>query len=87
MSALSKVVSCLLENNINNISPFFFYGAEYCWTFMRADSEGLDEIRNLTEAGKLKIPVEKTFPIVQVREAHEAKDKRYIHGKIVLELD
>uniref|UniRef100_A0A7N2R931 Enoyl reductase (ER) domain-containing protein n=1 Tax=Quercus lobata TaxID=97700 RepID=A0A7N2R931_QUELO len=63
------------------------HGIEYCWTFMRADSEGLDEIRNLTEAGKLKIPVEKTFPIVQVREAHEAKDKRYIHGKIVLELD
>ncbi|KAF3962336.1 hypothetical protein CMV_013138 [Castanea mollissima] len=56
------------------------HGIEYCWTFMRADSEGLDEIRNLTEAGKLKIPVEKTFPIVQVREAHEAKDKRYIHG-------
>lgn len=54
---------------------------------MRADSEGLDEIRKLTEAGKLKIPVEKTFPIVQVREAHEAKDKRHIHGKIVLELD
>ncbi|KAM4092882.1 hypothetical protein ACJW30_06G073500 [Castanea mollissima] len=52
------------------------HGIEYCWTFMRADSEGLDEIRNLTEAGKLKIPVEKTFPIVQVREAHEAKDKR-----------
>ncbi|KAK7846755.1 uncharacterized protein LOC136069225 [Quercus suber] len=63
------------------------HGIEYCWTFMRADSEGLDEIRNLTEAGKLKIPVEKTFPILQVREAHEAKDKRYIHGKIVLELD
>ena len=54
---------------------------------MRADSEGLNEIRNLSEAGKLKIPVEKTFPITQVREAHEAKDKRYIPGKVVLELD
>lgn len=54
---------------------------------MRADSDGLDEIRRLSEAGKLKIPVEKTFPITQVREAHEAKDKKKIPGKVVLELD
>lgn len=53
---------------------------------MRADSEGLDEIRRLSDTGKLKIPVEKTFPISQVREAHEAKEKK-IHGKVVLELD
>ncbi|PON92783.1 Alcohol dehydrogenase superfamily, zinc-type [Trema orientale] len=62
-------------------------GIEYSWTYMRADSEGLDEIRRLSEAGKLKIPVEKTFPITQVREAHEAKDKKLIPGKVVLELD
>lgn len=54
---------------------------------MRADSEGLYQISKLTEAGKLKIPVEKIFPITQVREAHEAKDKRWIPGKVVLELD
>jgi NADPH:quinone reductase-like Zn-dependent oxidoreductase len=66
---------------------FSLDGAEYWWTFMRADSEGLNEIRRLSEAGKLKIPVEKTFPISQVREAHEAKDRRHIPGKVVLELD
>ncbi|KAL7235703.1 hypothetical protein ACSBR1_019069 [Camellia fascicularis] len=44
-------------------------------------------IRWLSEVGKLKIPVEKTFPITQVREAHEAKDNRLIPGKVVLELD
>lgn len=54
---------------------------------MRDDSEGLDVIRRLCEAGKLKIPVEKTFPITQVREAHKAKDKKHIPGKVVLELD
>lgn len=62
-------------------------GVEYSWTYMRADSEGLYEICKLSEAGKLKIPVEKTFPITQVREAHEAKDNRQIPGKVVLELD
>ncbi|KAM1474862.1 hypothetical protein ACFX2I_030826 [Malus domestica] len=65
----------------------YSHGIEYWWTYMRADSEGLDEIRRLSEAGKLNIPVEKTFPITQVIEAHEAKEKKQIHGKIVLELD
>lgn len=61
--------------------------AEYSWTYMRADLEGLTAIRKLCEAGKMKIPVEKTFPITQVKEAHEAKDKRIVEGKVVLEVD
>ncbi|KAL6283527.1 hypothetical protein ACE6H2_014456 [Prunus campanulata] len=63
------------------------HGIEYWWTYMRADSEGLFEIRKLSEAGKLNIPVEKTFPITQVIEAHEAKEKKQIHGKVVLKFD
>ncbi|XP_071691923.1 uncharacterized protein [Rutidosis leptorrhynchoides] len=63
------------------------HGIEYWWTYMRTDAEGLDEIRRLAEAGKLKVPVEKTFPITQVGEAHDAKDKRIIPGKVVLEVD
>ncbi|KEH38664.1 putative 2-alkenal reductase (NAD(P)(+)) [Medicago truncatula] len=62
-------------------------GIEYSWVFMRSDIEGLIEIRKLCEAGKMKIPVDKTFPITQVKEAHEAKDKRIIQGKVVLEFD
>ncbi|KAA0058839.1 reticulon-4-interacting protein 1 [Cucumis melo var. makuwa] len=65
----------------------FSHAIEYWWTYMRADSEGLEEIRRLCEAEKLKIPVEKTFPITQVREAHDAKDKNLIPGKVVLEFD
>ncbi|XP_028090367.1 reticulon-4-interacting protein 1, mitochondrial-like [Camellia sinensis] len=65
----------------------YSHGIEYWWTYMRADAEGLAQIRRLSEVGKLKIPVEKTFPITHVREAHEAKDKRRIPGKVVLELD
>ncbi|XP_027928661.1 reticulon-4-interacting protein 1, mitochondrial [Vigna unguiculata] len=63
------------------------HGIEYSWTYMRADSDGLNEIRKLCEAGKMKIPVHTTFPITQVKEAHEAKDKKLIPGKIVLEFD
>ncbi|KAJ0884479.1 putative 2-alkenal reductase (NAD(P)(+)) [Helianthus annuus] len=63
------------------------HGIEYYWTYMRTDAEGLEEIHRLTAAGRLKVPVQKTFPITQVREAHDAKDKRTIPGKVVLELD
>lgn len=65
----------------------YSHGIEYWWTYMRTDAEGLDEIRRLTEAGKLKVPVQKTFPITQVREAHDAKDTKIIPGKVVLEID
>ncbi|CAN4075559.1 unnamed protein product [Withania somnifera] len=65
----------------------YSHGIEYWWNYMRADAEGLHEIRRLSEAGKLQIPVDKTFPISQVREAHEAKDRRRIPGKVVLEID
>lgn len=54
---------------------------------MRSDLEGLIEIRKLCETGNMKIPVDKTFPITQVKEAHEAKDKKIIPGKVVLEFD
>lgn len=53
---------------------------------MRADPEGLAEIQRLVGAGKLKIPVEKTFPITEVIAAHEAKEKKLVPGKVVLEL-
>ncbi|CAN4096970.1 unnamed protein product [Withania somnifera] len=65
----------------------YSHGIEYFWNYMRADAEGLHEIHRLSEAGKLQVPVDKTFPISQVKEAHEAKDKRRIPGKVVLEID
>ncbi|KAF9608710.1 hypothetical protein IFM89_010842 [Coptis chinensis] len=60
----------------------YSHGIDYSWTYMRADSEGLDEIRRLMEAGRLKVPVDKTFSISQVKEAHEAKDKKLIPGSL-----
>ncbi|KAL9690966.1 hypothetical protein QQ045_011383 [Rhodiola kirilowii] len=63
------------------------HGIDYSWVYMRADPEGLQEICRLCDIGKFNIPVEKTYPITQVREAHEAKGKRIIIGKVVLEVD
>ncbi|XP_062221593.1 uncharacterized protein LOC133920944 isoform X2 [Phragmites australis] len=65
----------------------YSHGIVYWWTYMRADAEGLHEIQRLSGAGKLQIPVEKTFPISQVKEAHEAKERKLVPGKVVLEFD
>lgn len=53
---------------------------------MRADAEGLHEIRRLSTTGMLKIPVDKVFPIAEVQKAHEVKQKRSVPGKVVLEV-
>ncbi|XP_078429100.1 groES-like zinc-binding alcohol dehydrogenase family protein [Wolffia australiana] len=63
------------------------HGIGYWWTYMRADLEGLQEIGRLAAAQKLKIPVDRVFSIVQTREAHEAKEKGIIPGKVVLTFD
>ncbi|CAA6671541.1 unnamed protein product [Spirodela intermedia] len=65
----------------------FSHGIGYWWTYMRADPEGLQEICRLAEARKLKVPVDRTFPITHTREAHEAKEKRLVPGKVVLTVD
>ncbi|XP_047318625.1 reticulon-4-interacting protein 1, mitochondrial [Impatiens glandulifera] len=65
----------------------YSHGIDYYWTYMRADDEGLAEIRKLMEAGKLKMEVEKILPITEVKQAHEDKDKRRVIGKVVLEFD
>ncbi|KAK3165467.1 hypothetical protein QOZ80_1AG0033510 [Eleusine coracana subsp. coracana] len=65
----------------------YSHGTEYYWTYMRADAEGLHEIQRLCGSGKLQIPVEKTFPISHVREAHQAKERKLVPGKVVLEFD
>lgn len=44
----------------------------------------LEKIAHLVDAGKLKVTVERTFPLEQAREAHEMIEKRHVRGKIVL---
>eukprot|EP01018_Ginkgo_biloba_P000669 Gb_01744 [translate_table: standard] len=63
------------------------HGVEYWWTYMRTDSEGLEEIARLTRTGKLKIPVGKTFPLVEAAEAHRVRDSKLVRGKVVLEVE
>ncbi len=44
----------------------------------------LAELAGLIEAGELEVPIAATFPLAQVRDAHELLAKGHIRGKIVL---
>ena len=51
----------------------------------QADSSPtVSEIAELVARGELTIPVDKTYPLEQVREAYAELEKRHTHGKIVL---
>jgi NADPH:quinone reductase-like Zn-dependent oxidoreductase len=44
----------------------------------------LAELLGHIATGRLKIPIAKTFPLSQVREAYRELEKRHTRGKIVL---
>ena len=44
----------------------------------------MGDLAALIEQGQLEIPIERTYPLDQVREAYTQLEKRHTHGKIVL---
>jgi NADPH:quinone reductase-like Zn-dependent oxidoreductase len=49
-----------------------------------ASAELLAEIAGMVADGSLEIPIARTFPLEQVRDAYRELEKRHTHGKIVL---
>jgi NADPH:quinone reductase-like Zn-dependent oxidoreductase len=60
------------------------HGVRCHHTFVQANAEELAELAKLVDAGKLKVIVEKVFPITEVRAAHESNATGHTRGKIVL---
>ncbi len=50
----------------------------------RIHPEALKELGDLADAGKLKVFVEKTFPLSEARKAHELSETGHVRGKIVM---
>ncbi|MBW3600680.1 MAG: zinc-binding dehydrogenase, partial [Planctomycetes bacterium] len=46
--------------------------------------EDLEELNGLIEAGKLRPILDRTFPLEQIRDAHEHSEHCHPRGKIVL---
>ncbi len=44
----------------------------------------LAELARLIDAGELELPIARTFPLEQVRDAYTELERRHTRGKIVL---
>ncbi|MDR3678404.1 MAG: NADP-dependent oxidoreductase [Flavipsychrobacter sp.] len=60
------------------------YGVKTDGNSKAATVEVLAELAQLMESGQLEIPIAKTYPLTEVREAYREIEKRHTHGKIVL---
>jgi NADPH2:quinone reductase len=49
-----------------------------------ASTTVLSELAELIASGQLDVPIAKTYPLTEVRDAYAELDKRHTHGKIVL---
>jgi len=61
-------------------------GVEPAYVFVRPDSEQLIRIRDLAEAGKLKVKLAAVLPLEQAAKAHELIQSGHTEGKIVLKI-
>ena len=60
------------------------HGVRAVHTFVQANGEQLSEIAKLVDSGKLKITIEKVFPLAEARAAQELNAQGHTRGKIVL---
>jgi NADPH:quinone reductase-like Zn-dependent oxidoreductase len=61
------------------------YGAKTDGSAAAANADVLTELASLIAAGRLEIPIAKTYPLAEVREAYRYLEQRHTLGKIVLE--
>jgi NADPH:quinone reductase-like Zn-dependent oxidoreductase len=60
------------------------YGVKSEGNSAAANAQVLAELAGLIEAGRLEIPIAKTYRLADVREAYQDLEKRHTRGKIVL---
>jgi NADPH:quinone reductase-like Zn-dependent oxidoreductase len=60
------------------------YGVKTDGNMVGARAEVLAELAGLIEAGRLEVPIARTYPLADVREAYRELERRHTLGKIVL---
>lgn len=59
-------------------------GVRASWFLVEPDGAGLEQLAGLVEAGKLRVHVDRSFPLAEVRAAQEYVATRRATGKVVL---
>ena len=82
--ALSLGVAPDRIDTIANFAAVARYGVKADGNAAGASAAVLAELAGLIAAGELEVPVARTFPLDQVREAYREVASGHVHGKIVL---
>jgi NADPH:quinone reductase-like Zn-dependent oxidoreductase len=56
------------------------------YVFVRPDQHDLQELARMADAGQLRVPIAKAFPLEQAAEAHRLVAGGHVRGKVVLTL-
>jgi NADPH:quinone reductase-like Zn-dependent oxidoreductase len=54
------------------------------YVFVRPDVHDLEELARMTDAGQLRVPIAKAFPLEQIAEAHRLVAEGHVRGKVVV---
>jgi NADPH:quinone reductase-like Zn-dependent oxidoreductase len=71
-------------NTIINFTDASRYGTKTAGNYDAASAQVLGEVATMVHRGLLEVPIAKTFPLDQVRDAYRELEKRHTRGKIVL---
>ena len=56
------------------------------YVFVRPDSHDLQELGRMADAGQLRVPIAKAFPLEQIADAHRLVAGGHVRGKVVVTL-
>jgi NADPH:quinone reductase-like Zn-dependent oxidoreductase len=56
------------------------------YVFVRPDPHDLEELARMADAGQLRVPIARAFPLEQVAEAHRLVGEGHVRGKVVVTL-
>ena len=56
------------------------------YVFVRPDQHDLEELGRMADAGQLRVPIAKAFPLEQIADAHRLVAGGHVRGKVVVTL-
>jgi NADPH:quinone reductase-like Zn-dependent oxidoreductase len=56
------------------------------YVFVRPDQHDLEELARMADAGQLRVPIAKAFPLEQIADAHRMVGEGHVRGKVVVTL-
>jgi NADPH:quinone reductase-like Zn-dependent oxidoreductase len=56
------------------------------YVFVRPDVHDLEELARMADAGQLRVPIAKAFPLEQIADAHRMVAEGHVRGKVVVTL-